>query len=1382
MVLPADYQGDEMPYVYLYAEDGTELLDVLDCDTALLSHYPSLWTRTEGSTEAPLLYVSFQKQSISKKVAPPKLESKVDVPVAASSTLTQEFLAQCVGVFREDLGHDVDQTVPNPQPFSDKLSSMAESMRVFWAPTSASTGPSAGAPSSSEVELKAMPEEPVSEEQDAINHVISEMRHEEFAEASASTQSGNRLKYDSEMVQEQEQEQKKEKDIVIEKITRPLFGRNPNTAIRWRLADLANAEQGASQLVPSVFYPLSTFASTKAATPLPYPNSILLSENYAPFLHRFDLPRRLKNVTVALTWTPAKHGAVDSVRRLEPADEKNWMADSLKKSMGDLLEQHRQATEQAAQRDAEATKSTPKTFVVALSLEEAETLRRALQRKVNAGFLNGVSLQMITIGGLELTLPPPPAPTPAAAAAAATPAVAAAAGPAAPAPEATGDLPPIVVPAAEEPATPAATTTETSSAALLFEKERQCLRFFDNQLWFTDDQLIQVLQALSTAAESKRREAYDQVMTCRRRDRTDWSEASVSAVFAHSDEKHLQRIRNLAKMVREAVAVRHSSLLAAFRVFDTNGDGWLSPDELCEALLTLQLGLSRIDALELAAHADSNRDGFLNYREFAAEFSNGAVSESLEDAASLRPKRSKAKKRAARAGVLGGLAALAQVAKQDLQTSAEQDAAIYSTAGKAQFQATIAELSAIGNVGLITGGRITFHGDSLVKTFPGYRPTIAPRSVSIKDGQWYFEVVVVTAGRATVGFVDSHFSGSFYTGTGVGDDAHSWGFDGYSGKVIHQGHERAFGTAWSAGDILGVYFDADKGILRYSLNGEWDQPFGTAFERIAFVDGVCPAVSFDAAFAFQLNLGDKPFRYAPPGRARSIRHWIRSRISYLYALQSGPRYGKLKATTGDAKMTIMDNQLSVSDGFPSAVLQGCLLTYGKWYYEFTVVQDGVAQVGWADLNFVGSANEGVGCGDDKFSWGYDGNRVLLWFNGKRPYGERWRNGDVIGCLADIDRRTLRFTQNGRVLGIAAENIDLNGGLSPAITLNPCHISVNFGEKPFKFAPPAGYDSVHNWLLTNNPFTAKPVAAKAIEAGAAGEDDVKELKMPEQVPSLRSAMSTMAADASGSIRMTASSGYFQTVVTPPNSITANSHYPSLIADRVLIRSAPSSANRWYYEVSIPRSSPSARCAAGWALKAFFGDYAKHLGVGDDAWGWALVVDRANRAVSLMHDGKVMEGATKPMPSGGVKVISCLADTSAKTLSFWIDGQAFAELKNVNVTGGITPAVSLDKDTGLSVNFGEQPFKYQPPADYDAMCLWLDVERRQREQDAANKRARAALSDLPADHPLGAVFAALKQAEVAVDSDLLRQVGGSDPVLAELSSRVQALVSKLGSLKL
>ena len=130
--------------------------------------------------------------------------------------------------------------------------------------------------------------------------------------------------------------------------------------------------------------------------------------------------------------------------------------------------------------------------------------------------------------------------------------------------------------------------------------------------------------------------------------------------------------------------------------------------------------------------------------------------------------------------------------------------------------------------------------------------------------------------------------------------------------------------------------DIENGECLFSLNGGWAAPLGLAFSNLreksrdllkpqdaaneSDLLGFIPAVSFDAGFHFSLNFGDRPFRYSPPpskspdpfDRFRSVRHYVRERISALVKLKSGSGFGTMKATTGNSLMSIVEEPVTLS--------------------------------------------------------------------------------------------------------------------------------------------------------------------------------------------------------------------------------------------------------------------------------------------------------------------------------------------------------------------------------------------------------------------------------------------------------------------------------------
>ncbi|KAK1948183.1 putative E3 ubiquitin-protein ligase HERC1 [Phytophthora citrophthora] len=149
--------------------------------------------------------------------------------------------------------------------------------------------------------------------------------------------------------------------------------------------------------------------------------------------------------------------------------------------------------------------------------------------------------------------------------------------------------------------------------------------------------------------------------------------------------------------------------------------------------------------------------------------------------------------------------------------------------------------------------------------------------------------------------------------------------------------------------------------------------------------------------------------------------------------------------------------------FGSISTVGVSLFRGNWFYEVEVVTSGLIQVGWIDGYFQGSSDQGEGVGDHAHSWSYDGNRQRRWNSGSSSYGEKWRAGDIIGCLLDLTTREMTFFRNGVNLGVAYSELkcsvdDKRSGMMPGISLERGEIiRVNLGNQPFAYPPATGHD-------------------------------------------------------------------------------------------------------------------------------------------------------------------------------------------------------------------------------------------------------------------------------------------------------------------------------------
>lgn len=100
------------------------------------------------------------------------------------------------------------------------------------------------------------------------------------------------------------------------------------------------------------------------------------------------------------------------------------------------------------------------------------------------------------------------------------------------------------------------------------------------------------------------------------------------------------------------------------------------------------------------------------------------------------------------------------------------------------------------------------------------------------SGKWYYEVNLnsVSNGIAQIGFADANFKPTSNE-DGVGDDDHSWGFDG--NRMCKWGNSGSvtYGSTWKDGDVLGCAIDLDDKYVEFYLNGK---SMGKAFEKISF--------------------------------------------------------------------------------------------------------------------------------------------------------------------------------------------------------------------------------------------------------------------------------------------------------------------------------------------------------------------------------------------------------------------------------------------------------------------------------------------------------------------------------------------------------------------
>lgn len=150
---------------------------------------------------------------------------------------------------------------------------------------------------------------------------------------------------------------------------------------------------------------------------------------------------------------------------------------------------------------------------------------------------------------------------------------------------------------------------------------------------------------------------------------------------------------------------------------------------------------------------------------------------------------------------------------------------------------------------------------------------------------------------------------------------------------------------------------------------------------------------------------------------------------------------------------------------------------GKCFYEVEIVSvKGFPTFGWVSKEFETGINHLFDCGvgfpgereSAHDSWAIDGVNQRKWPS-KTAFGKQWKAGDVLTIAADLETGTLIYGLNGDYsapMGVAFQNIYANRDkfhLSPALSgSHNTQVILNFGERPFKYAPPSS-----DYLPVNN---------------------------------------------------------------------------------------------------------------------------------------------------------------------------------------------------------------------------------------------------------------------------------------------------------------------------
>uniref|UniRef100_H2Y883 Ryanodine receptor 3-like n=1 Tax=Ciona savignyi TaxID=51511 RepID=H2Y883_CIOSA len=185
---------------------------------------------------------------------------------------------------------------------------------------------------------------------------------------------------------------------------------------------------------------------------------------------------------------------------------------------------------------------------------------------------------------------------------------------------------------------------------------------------------------------------------------------------------------------------------------------------------------------------------------------------------------------------------------------------------------------------------------------------------------------------------------------------------------------------------------------------------------------------------------------AKQSNRNSIRELVRTLIGHGYMIE--PPDDRLKDKTTRIKNPVQNNKVRI---FRAEKTHS--VCAGKWYFEFTIETQGVMKVGWVDPDCLPS----VDLGSNHQAYVFDGVNALKLNDGSETFGQRWKPGDVVGCLLDFSERKIFFSLNGELLvdrcghETAFRNLPSDLTLVPAVSLSVDQRgTLNLGKDPDSF--------------------------------------------------------------------------------------------------------------------------------------------------------------------------------------------------------------------------------------------------------------------------------------------------------------------------------------------
>lgn len=337
------------------------------------------------------------------------------------------------------------------------------------------------------------------------------------------------------------------------------------------------------------------------------------------------------------------------------------------------------------------------------------------------------------------------------------------------------------------------------------------------------------------------------------------------------------------------------------------------------------------------------------------------------------------------------------------------------------------------------GTNITFSSDGF-RILSSNDGSGARSRFGISSGKWAWEVTPKTSGAdCVIGIGRKETPLQDGAGAYPGAKATDWGYYGGANKVNNDQFD-PYGATYTNNDVITVLLDMDNGILSFLKNGVNQGVMASGLTGTFY-----PHFGGFNNCTMDINFGQKPFAYPIPYEYNAgvgFKSFIPTGWNTAIMLDNA---GYATTGNGGTSVNFVATGKSTAMSFKKA-------NAGKWAWEMRAVADAAnMSIGIARPDANPTTNV-----VDPSGYAYSGDGKV---NGV-AYGASYTAGDIITVLLDLDAGTLSFMKNGVSQGVAATGLggEWVASLSKTLFGSAPVADANFGDRPFKYPTPVGYNN------------------------------------------------------------------------------------------------------------------------------------------------------------------------------------------------------------------------------------------------------------------------------------------------------------------------------------